>query len=256
MPVTASTRGSTMAAPKVPADRQPVRPNGGRTGSVVMQTGGERPGWANHVQYADADEYMTAKVSRREAQTLAEAANAQRIAAAQQADRRMHDETDKLALAIAKIPAATVAEHWLPFRLLYEACQANESAPAWAASVWVTAMVSPDATISPLDWEYQRLQAPILGPVGLGRTDWRTSWHLVEELTAGRHNQMPDPRLAARASWRSPECSWVAVSDEALLVALMELLPAPDTSAAVRGNRLVGDSPVTKLASMLLGPGR
>lgn len=256
-PVTAAGTGTrAMARPPVAADRQPLSAGKRRTGNTVVAGGGTAPPWASMITHTTAADFKSDSIGSREAAAMAEAENQRRIAAAIAADQQMRVEADAAGHQMAKVSAAAVAERWAPFGWLYEATQANPPAPAWCVSVWTNAFVSPDATITPLDWEYQRLQAPVLGSSGLARTWWRTSWHLVEEMTAGRHNKMPDPAVAVRASWRSPETSWVATSDEGLLAALIELQPGPDLTAAVRANRLVGDSPITKLAGMLLGPGR
>jgi hypothetical protein len=146
---------------------------------------------------------------------------------------------------------------WAPFIWLTEAAELNPAAPVWACSVWATALIGPGRVLGPIieeQGQHNRLAWQL--------EDWRVAWHLCEQLAAGRVNAMPNPALARRADWRSPETAWSALygpgdpmTGNGLLAALWELLgDARDPSARIVKNELRGEHPCTRLAGVLLGP--
>jgi hypothetical protein len=162
--------------------------------------------------------------------------------------------TDAMRLAAGRLPAEQ-SRRWWPVAALAQAAEQNRDAPAWAVTVWLAALLSQDRSIAPLTSEY-------LTTAHIPFGDYAMVWHLVEQLTTGRANPMPPPTLAITPTWRHCEGTWTAASsphgdplDGCLWQALAALLgDHRDDTVRVRENNLAGDHPVTRLATLLVGP--
>jgi hypothetical protein len=208
------------------------------------------PGWSAFVPPLSTDEQgRPLRRSREEADRL--------VAQAQADHERWRQQGAAARLAAGRIDPASIV--WQPFRWLVAAVeQAPEDCPAWAVTVWCTALVGPGRVIGPLIPDEQHTFARLAWAVD----DWAVAWHLCEQLAGARHNQMPSPALAERATFRSPETAWTALqgagdplTSNGLLAGLWLLLgDRRDPTVRIKANTVTGDDPCTRLAGCLLGP--
>jgi hypothetical protein len=244
--------------PAVTAAASAVRPGGSgrrvQPAPAVVSPGTmgiEVPGWADMVPAAPIDP-ATGRPVKRSAEE-----QARLIAAAQAEHDAWRARGDAQRLAAGRVPTAEIV--WAPFTWLAQAVeQAPADCPAWPITTWSNALIGPGRIIGPVIPDEQLTFARLTHHVD----DWATAWHLCVELAGHRHNAMPNPRLAQRATFRSPETAWTALqgagdplTSNGLLAALWELLgDRHDPSARIVKNQLVGDHPCTRLAACLVGP--